>query len=147
MNLKMIKAGCVSFVLCVVAAFLAPSAADAQSDPEIAFTGPTSVTEGDGGFVDVVISWQLAYSPEMQVSFEYELPADTDTPADWDASPHTPVLVPAGTTSGSFTVRVVGDLLVEATESMDVFIWNITGARTNGSETAKSGPSASEIWC
>src|SRR5687768_12442933 len=97
-------------VLLASAAFLvSPPPTGAQPvEPEITFAAPATVAEGDDGFTEVDVTWKLSAAAVGTVTFDVELPADGDAPADWETLPPTPVVIPAGTTNGIVTVRVVG---------------------------------------
>ena len=91
-----------------------------DDDPPLISINNRTVTEGDTGTVDAVFTVSLSFAQPLSVSVNYTTSDGTAVaPADYTAVSGT-LTIPAGATSGSITVPVVGDLLDEANETFTV---------------------------
>ena len=91
-----------------------------DDDPPLISINNRTVTEGDTGTVDAVFTVSLGFAQPLPVSVNYATSDGTAVaPADYTAVSGT-LTIPAGATSGSITVPVVGDLLDEANETFTV---------------------------
>lgn len=85
----------------------------------------------DPSTVDVTV--QLSRSRTIGVTVDYATADGTATsPSDYGSRSGT-LTFPAGTTSATVSVPIVGDALVEEDENFDVVLSNATGARATGS--------------
>jgi len=91
--------------------------------------GDGIIREGNGGTSNVTIPVFLSYPLPNDVTVNYTLAsitAQTSAPADFNGTPGS-VVIPAGTTSASFTVAVIGDTLLEDNETFSITIASATG--------------------
>lgn len=88
-----------------------------------------TVVEGDSGIVNATFTVNVTGS-HSGISFDITTVDDTATVADADyiGQALTGVVLPAGATSYTFTVAVMGDATFEATEQFHVALSNVTGA-------------------
>ena len=131
-------------VLLSAAALLSVAAApaSAQSGKTYFITyAPVQVQEGDAGTKVVEVRWQLEGDTSHEISFDVSTAAEPATPSyydvadagiDFDPIATTRVVVPAGQTSGTMTLRVKGDLDVEQTQRATIHYRNLVGAVAPG---------------
>jgi hypothetical protein len=88
--------------------------------PPSVSVGDATVTEGNTGTVNATFTLTLAYASPVDVTVHY-VTADISAAAgsDYEASSGD-VVIPAGQTTGKFTVAVKGDRLAEPTETFAV---------------------------
>lgn len=98
--------------------------------PELSI-GDVTITEGDSGFTDVTLTVSLsAPARSGGVSFSLDTADGTATVADNDytAFSATGVSIPAGDSSMTFQVRVVGDTRYEPDETFFINVTEVVGA-------------------
>lgn len=88
-----------------------------------------TVVEGNSGTVAAMMT-VTATGSHSGITFDIATADDTATAADGDyiAQSQTSVFLPAGTTTYTFTVAVLGDSTFEATEQFRVVLSNVAGA-------------------
>ena len=112
----------------LLASGLAAGSASAQSaeDPhlEIRSGFPVTVIEGDQHSTYATIRWVVTPAPAGEVRFsvasEDGWPLTAVAGVDYVPLPKTEIVVPAGTTSGEFTIEILGDTAVEGEERFDL---------------------------
>jgi Calx-beta domain/FG-GAP-like repeat/FG-GAP repeat len=93
--------------------------------PLVSVSDATAVTEGNTGAVNATFTLTLLHASTADVTVHYQT-ADINAAAGSDyAASSGDVVIPAGQTSGTFTVAVSGDRLAEPTETFAV---NLTAA-------------------
>jgi hypothetical protein len=94
--------------------------------PGTFFQEYTYVTEGNTGTVDATFGVSLEYATDVDVTVHYQTADDrpdaTATAGSDYISTSGDVIIPAGQTSATFTVPVIGDRLPEPTESFLVWV-------------------------
>lgn len=100
--------------------------------------GSVSVTEGNTGFTDAVFPITLSAPSVQDISVRCSTTSGTATSnSDFLALFGFSVLIPAGATSGTVTVRVRGDLVIENDEQFTVTLLNPSNATiATGQDTA-----------
>ena len=105
--------------------------------PHLTVSDSIQVAEGDDGTTAISIDWTLDAAASGPVSFTIATQdggpgshAPANAGIDYVALPPTPVTVPAGQTSGTFTVTINGDRNVESDQRFDVLVTDIVGAQT-----------------
>lgn len=113
--------------------------------PSLWFDDPVYVTEGDDGTTDISLDWTLDAPAAGPVTFTVATqdggpgsPVAANAGIDYVALPATPVTVPAGQTSGSIVVTVIGDRNVEDDQRFTVEVTDIVGAQSSGGSDALS---------
>jgi urease beta subunit len=95
--------------------------------PTLTINDPT-VAEGDSGFVDLIYTVTLSTASATDVTVDYATAAGTATAAtDFESKTGT-LTIAAGQTTGTITVRIIGDEADEANETVLVNLTNATGA-------------------
>jgi Tol biopolymer transport system component len=90
--------------------------------------GDVSVTEGNSGTPDAMFTVSLSAPASTDVSVDYTTADGTATaPGDYHVT-HGTLVIPHGSISGTITVPVVGDTLVERDETFTVSLANPAGA-------------------
>jgi subtilisin family serine protease len=97
--------------------------------------GPTlsiadaSITEGDGGFPLVNFIATLSYIAQGDVTFSVSTADGTAIAgADYTATTLTGLMLPAGSSSKSFSIPLHGDTAIEHDETFQVLLGSVTGA-------------------
>ncbi|MET0647682.1 MAG: Calx-beta domain-containing protein [Pyrinomonadaceae bacterium] len=94
--------------------------------------GDVSADEGQSGLTNFVFTVTLSAASPQAVSVRYTTVPGTAVsntfPFDFQGVTSGFLLIPAGATSGTFTIRVVGDLLVEPDETFTINLSNPTDA-------------------
>ncbi|CAN5519538.1 hypothetical protein BH18ACT16_BH18ACT16_13510 [soil metagenome] len=90
---------------------------DDEGSPVVSARDATSIAEGDTGTTAATFELKLSHASLSQVSVDYATAAGTATSAiDYEAIPPSTLDFPAGTTTRTVTVQVVGDVTDEADE-------------------------------
>jgi len=96
---------------------------------------PTSVTEGNSGTQTASFTVQLSKPLSTAVSYDIGTADGTATAgSDYQAKSASQTIAP-GQTTGSFTVSVLGDTVVESNETFSVHLSHVVGAAA-GTTTA-----------
>jgi len=91
--------------------------------------GDVTVNEGNSGTTDATFTVTLSAPSLQTVTVNYSTQNGTATaPSDYIAMSNQTVTIPAGQTTGSFTISVVGDTINETTENFFVNLSNPTNA-------------------
>lgn len=113
--------------------------------PSLWIDDPVYATEGDDGTTDVSLGWTLDAPAAGPVTFTIATQdggpgshAAANAGIDYVALPATQVTVPAGQTSGTIVVAVIGDRNVEDDQRFTVEVTDIVGAQSSGGSDALS---------
>jgi hypothetical protein len=100
---------------------------DDDAQPTLSITAPAPANEGNSGTTPFNFTISLSGTTELPVDVNYSLIAvDTNT-SDYNA-PSGTLNIPAGQTSGTITVQVVGDTTYEPDEDFTIQMDSATGA-------------------
>ena len=88
--------------------------------PPTVSVSDVSVTEGNTGTVNATFTVSLLYASTVDVTVHYDTTAGTATAGSDYTTASGDVTIPAGQTSRTFTVAVIGDRLAEPTETFAV---------------------------
>lgn len=103
-------------------------ACDLVLDPPSASINDVSLTEGNSGTKNFIFTVTLAYANTSQISIGYATANGTaSAPGDYTAATGT-LIIPAGDTTGTISVPVVGDTAAEADETFVVNLANPSNA-------------------
>jgi hypothetical protein len=106
-----------------------------DNDPEVVSIAPASLVEGNTGTAAMTFTVSLPVASASAVSVHYATSDGTaHAPGDYTSKTGS-VTIPAGATSATFTVSVVGDRLDERNETFTVTLSSPSGA-TLGTATA-----------
>ncbi len=110
--------------------------AASSSSPVALSIGSASAAEGNTGTRPMVFTVRLSKASSAAVKYNIATsPGSATSGSDYIASSLTGQSIPAGSTSKTFTVSVVGDSAYEGSESFSVHVSGVTGA-TVASSTA-----------
>jgi chitinase len=136
MRATLTRFGTIVTAAAALTAFAAPSAAHATTNCPVLTVADSSVVEGNSGTMMMHFNVTLSAATDHDVTFksrahedvEYDRPA---TPGKdfLDEGIDVPHTIPAGATSTTIDVPVVGDKLIEGNEMFDVLVWSAHGAQ------------------
>jgi hypothetical protein len=109
---------------------------DDDPTPSMSINSATSITEGNTGTTNGTFTVSLSASTYQTVTVNYSTTGGTAGAGDYNSITSTQLTIPAGSTSGTITVTVIGDYLYEANETFTV---NLTGATNISSVTNATG--------
>ena len=102
---------------------------DDEGSPVVSAGDATSIAEGDTGTTAATFEVKLSHASSSPISVGYATAAGTATSAvDYEAIPPSILDFPAGTTTRTVTVQVVGDVTDEADELFTLELSNPEGA-------------------
>ncbi|MBN2266531.1 MAG: choice-of-anchor A family protein, partial [Candidatus Aminicenantes bacterium] len=90
--------------------------------------GDATVTEGHSGTIPAQIALTLSFAPDSEVRVDFQAQDETALSGSDYRPAFGSVVFPAGATSQTITVDVVGDLAIEADETFSVRLGNVVGA-------------------
>lgn len=92
-----------------------------DNEPSVIRLSSISVTEGDSGTSNAVLTITLSSPRDDDLKLKYStIDGNARAPGDYTKQTDVPVTVPAGTTSKTITVPIVGDTVFEETQFFDV---------------------------
>jgi hypothetical protein len=88
-----------------------------------------SITEGDSGNKSMVFTLSLSFASSTPITYDiFTFDGTAKAGSDYVGSSLTGQTIPAGQTSATFSVAVIGDTVGEANESFNVYLNNVAGA-------------------
>ena len=110
---------------------------DNDNPPTVGFMSATAnATEGNNGTttVNLIVALSTASGQNVSVSYVVDASSTANNPADYTIAA-TPLVIPAGSTTGNIVVTVKGDVLDEANETVVVNLGAATNATLTGVTT------------
>ncbi|HVE94456.1 MAG TPA: Calx-beta domain-containing protein [Acidimicrobiales bacterium] len=93
-----------------------------------------TATEGDSGTSNAVMTISLSAPAAQDLNLTYStIDGNAREPGDYTKQTNTAVTVPAGTTSKTISIPIVGDVVFEETQFFDVVLFSNTGAQLDRS--------------